>query len=343
MMGIDRKTKVLLPGGLALTLAVASFAGMAQLYRWVDEDGKVHYSDRLPPEAANQGRTELSEEGVPMREVDPAKTREEWLRERELERLRKEQQALLEEQRNADQILLRTYRSADDLLMMRDGKIAAIDVMIQQIKGNIRRLQNRINRLQADAADLERAGKPVHPALERDMAATRESIEGDLALILRHERTKQGIYEKFAEDLERFRRLKDVREPVTAEDNQDILRGLHNLVLCDTDRQCDLLWGQAVGYVEQHATQPIESLSDTVMITAAPESEDDISLIVSRITNDPQKPEAGAAIFLDLQCRSYTQSASSCRTPQRAEVLEGFRAALLGEERAGEEGDQRSD
>jgi hypothetical protein len=315
-----------------LTLGLLSLGAQAQqLYRWVDDSGKVHFSDRLPPEATDKARVELSEEGLPVREVERAKTREEWLQEQELERLRKEQQALIDKQRKQDEILLRSYRSADDLIMMRDGKIAAIDVMIQQIKGNIRRLQNRINRLQADAADLERTGKPIHPSLERDIASTKESIEGDLTVILRHERTKQGIYEKFAEDLERFRRLKDVREPVAEETNEQVLLGLKNLVTCPNARACDLLWGQAVGYVEAKSTVPIESLSDNVIITAAPKDEDDISLIVSRIPNDAKEPDAGAVLFLDLQCRSYTQSASSCRTPARIEVLEGFRAALLGD------------
>ncbi|WP_328986758.1 DUF4124 domain-containing protein [Thiorhodovibrio winogradskyi] len=321
---------------------VALSAPAQQLYRWVDDDGKTHFSDRLPPEASGKARVELSDDGIPVREVERAKTREEWLQEQEIERLRKEQQALIEKQRKQDEILLRSYRSSDDLMMMRDGKIAAIDVMVQQIKGNIRRLQNRINRLQEDAADLERAGKPVHPTLERDMQSTKESIEDELALILRHERTKQGIYEDFAEDLERFRRLKDVREPVADTTGEQVRLGLKNLVLCADDRECDLLWGQAVGYVETHSTEPVESLSDNVVITAAPKDEEDISLIVSRIPNDPKNPNAGAVLFLDLQCRSYTETASSCRTPARNAVLEGFRTALLVDE-AGQNADGDSD
>lgn len=302
----------------------------SQLYRWVDDDGKVHFSDRLPPEASDKARTELSDEGIPVREVERAKTREEWLQEQELERLRKERQAQLEKQRREDEILLRSYRSADDLIMMRDGKIAAIDVMIQQVKGNVRRLQNQVNRFQSAAADLERAGKPVDRRTEEAIASTKESIEGELAQILEHERAKQGIYEKFADDLERFRRLKAVREPVAEDSSAEVQLGLKNLVPCANDRECDLLWGQAVGYVEGHSTEPIESLSDTVVITVAPKDEEDIGLILSRIANDAKNPDGGALLFLDLQCRSYVQTASSCRTPARAAVLEGFREALLG-------------
>ncbi|EIC19892.1 hypothetical protein Thi970DRAFT_03498 [Thiorhodovibrio frisius] len=326
------RPRAALAAALALGLGAFSLSAPGQqLYRWVDDDGKTHFSDRLPPEATGKARVELSEEGIPVREVERAKTREEWLQEQELERLRRETQAQVDKQRKEDEILLRSYRSADDLMMMRDGKIEAIDVMIQQIKGNIRRLQNRVNRLQANAADLERAGKPIHPTLEGDIRSTKDNIEDQLALILQHERDKQGVYEKFAEDLERFRRLKDVREPVVDQSSEQVRLGLKNLVLCANDRECDLLWGQAIGYVEAHSTQPIESLSDNVVITTAPQDEEDISLIVSRIAIDATSPDAGSVLFLDLQCSSYTETASSCRTPARIEVLEGFRAALLGD------------
>ncbi|MBK5968751.1 MULTISPECIES: DUF4124 domain-containing protein [Thiorhodovibrio] len=316
---------------VAVWLFVCAWSAAAsQLYRWVDDDGKVHFSDRLPPEASDKARTELSDEGIPVREVERAKTRAEWMQEQEIERLRKEAQAQIDKQRREDEILLRSYRTADDLIMMRDGKIAAIDVMIQQIRGNVRRLQNQINRFQSNAADLERAGKPVDRRTEQAIASTKESIEGEYAQILQHQLAKQDIYEQFADDLERFRRLKDVREPVADNGSAEILLGLKNLVPCANDRECDLLWGQAVGYVETNSTEPIESLSNNVVITAAPKDDDDIGLILSRIPNDAGDPGAGALLFLDLQCRNYVQTALSCRTPARAAVVEGFREALLG-------------
>jgi hypothetical protein len=312
-----------IPLTLALFALLLNQTVTAELYRWTDEEGNVHYSDRLPPDAAKTERTELSTEGVPIRTIERPKTEEEFLREQELERLRKEQAELVEKQRAADQALLRTYRSVDDLVMVRDGKLAAIDVMIQSSKGNIRRQQNRLNRLQSDAADLERAGKPMHPALERDIEAMHSGIQNDLAAILRYERSKQDVYEKFADELERFRRLNDIQTPPEATAMQR--PELDNLIVCTHSRQCDVLWGLAVAYVEKQATVPIESMSDHIVMTSPPKDEDDISLIVSRIAD----PETGqVVIFLDLQCQSYTAAATSCRTPKRLAILKQFRTAL---------------
>ena len=37
---------------LVLGLAIAAPASAGKLYKWVDEKGNVHFSDKVPPEAA---------------------------------------------------------------------------------------------------------------------------------------------------------------------------------------------------------------------------------------------------------------------------------------------------
>lgn len=57
-----------------------------KLYRWTDAQGKVHYTDTLPPEALQQGRTEYSRKGSLLNQVQRAPTAEEKaLREQELQ------------------------------------------------------------------------------------------------------------------------------------------------------------------------------------------------------------------------------------------------------------------
>src|SRR5688572_13272381 len=48
-----------------------------KLYRWIDKDGKVQFSDSLPPEAIDQARTELNNAGRVVADVDRAMTAEE--------------------------------------------------------------------------------------------------------------------------------------------------------------------------------------------------------------------------------------------------------------------------
>ena len=72
---------------VALGNATAVAQGM-QLYRWVDEQGNVNYTDKIPASQAEKGHIELSDDGMRVRTIPPAKTAEQIQRERELERLR---------------------------------------------------------------------------------------------------------------------------------------------------------------------------------------------------------------------------------------------------------------
>ena len=69
----------------AALLATAAWAAPAQkssaskggiAYRWVDEQGVVHYGDNIPPQYAQQDRTILNKQGVALSHVDAALTPE---------------------------------------------------------------------------------------------------------------------------------------------------------------------------------------------------------------------------------------------------------------------------
>ncbi|MBK1633282.1 hypothetical protein CKO31_21505 [Thiohalocapsa halophila] len=313
-----------------LLLAAAAPTDAQHLYRWVDDQGNVHYSDVMPPTEVEKGHTQLSPQGMPVRSVPPAKTPEQIRRERELARLRAQQQRMLEQQRADDRVLLNTFHSVDDLIMTRDGNLSDIDTLIQVKKGNIRRQQDWLTKLRAEAADLERKGEPVPDELKERIAGTEHAIEDALAAIVEREQQKQEVRRKFDRDLKRLRQLKDlpssnVPEAATATRPP----ALDNLVECNDQRSCEALWQRALSYVERHATLPIESLGTDLAMTRAPQEREDIALTVSRIWREDG---GGASIFLDVQCTSYSPGQEkACETEARSAVLNGFRSALGGD------------
>ena len=131
--------------------------------------------------------------------------------------------------------------------------------------------------------------------------------------ILARERQKQEIRETFARDLKRFQQLKDIPEEAPREEQSQQPSELANLIECRDKVECERMWQQALSYLRQHATVPIETAGDDVAMTQPPLSVKDIALTVSRIWN-PNR--SSAVIFLDLQCRSY--SASADVVPHRA-------------------------
>lgn len=322
-------------GGLLGVALLPATPAASQMYRWVDEHGIVHYADSIPPRYSEKGRVRLSPDGLPVQIIPAAKTPEEIRRDRELERQRAEQQRLVDQQRAADRVLLRTFRSVDDLIMVRDGKLASIDVLIQVSRGNIRRQQDWLNALRAQAADLERAGQPVPERIRTGIANSERSITDAMALILEREHQKQEIRDIFARDLQRFLQLREITEaPDEATETGTAGTAiLDNLVTCGDQAECERLWERARDYLADHATLPVETEATDVVMTAAPTQPRDIALTVSRVWH----PEAGggASIFLDVQCRTYTAGMQTCVTSDHQRVLNGFREAVQGPDARG--------
>ena len=60
----------------ALALASPRARARAATYKWVDEKGVVHYTDKMPPEAVNKANVELDKQGMPVKQTEPALTPE---------------------------------------------------------------------------------------------------------------------------------------------------------------------------------------------------------------------------------------------------------------------------
>ena len=149
----------------------------AKLYKWVDESGKVHYSDKIPPTAITGSHSKLSKEGVTVERRGAAKTPEEIAHEAELKRLREEQQRVLEKQQIKDRVLLNTFRTEDDIILARDGKLATYDAQIRIIYENIDRLKNRLISQQNRAALQERQGRKPDEKTLQGIENTQQEIK----------------------------------------------------------------------------------------------------------------------------------------------------------------------
>jgi hypothetical protein len=314
---------------LLCALSLVGSAAAGSMFRWVDENGEVHYTDQIPPNQAERGHATMTDQGARRDVVGPAKTAEEIQREKELERQRAQQEVLLEQQKAADRTLLRTYRSVDDLLMARDGKLAALDVMIQVARGTIRRQQEWLGKLRSEAADLERAGKPVPQRLTDSLEKSERTIRESYAMIVDREQEKAAVRQDFDGDLKRFRHLKNLPDDTAAAPQEASRLALRNLVICPDSNQCDLYWGRALAYAQAHATTKIQTSGANILITAPPETPEDLSLTLSRI---PDKKGPAASIFLDLQCKNTAPTNTSCSAANAnaAKVLNEFRDVVIG-------------
>lgn len=290
-----------------------------KLYRWVDEEGNVHYSDKLPPEQAQKSRDEISDRGVHLGTVPPAKTPEEYAREQEEARLRAEHQRILEAQQAADKVLLRTFRTEDDLLLARDGKLASIDIMIKVTQGNIRRAQTKLTDLQARAATAERSGRAAPAQVMADIQATQRAIEEGYATIVRREGEKDAIRAASERDLKRFRELKNLNLDKEIPGQHTL--ELSNIIVCE-GTGCAAAWTRAEAFVRRHATTPLQIQGDNILMTGTPAEEGGVGIAVSRIQDKIAKR---TVLFLDLYCRPTLAGQEFCASEKVTHIRRAFR------------------
>ncbi|MCU7935607.1 MAG: DUF4124 domain-containing protein [Candidatus Thiodiazotropha sp. (ex Dulcina madagascariensis)] len=319
---------------LRLTLiAILSFllplAGQAgKLYKWVDDEGQIHYTQTLPPTDAHRARSQLDEHGITVKQVDAAKTPEQLRLEAEQERLRQEQQKLVEKQQAEDRVLLRTFRTEDDILMTRNGQIQAVDTAIRVTQANIKRLKSTLEAMQQNAAQRELSGRRVSEHMLRDIESKRQALEDAYRSIIDREHDKNRIRQSFARDQQRFRELKKL-----AQDSDPVIEArasfddaLQNVYDCRDDSACNGPWQRAKAYLRTHSTTPIKMEGDNIVITGEPLEESDVSISISRIP-DPKK--GNTVIFMDLQCKQESIQSNRCKNDSATDrIKQGFQTAL---------------
>lgn len=315
-----------------LLLLLAAQPTSARLYKWVDEAGNVHYSDKLPPAAVKIPHAKLDSRGLVIEKTGRAKTPEEIAREEELRRLREEQQRQLAEQKARDKVLLNTFRSEDDIILARDGKLATYDAQIRIAYTNIERLKAWLETQKKRAAALERKGRKIPDKLLKEIENTRHQIKANYESILRQERDKEFIRKKYAADLARFRELKELKT-AGQEDGKDTHRKRYDaivetVIVCDGKVDCDKAWEKAKKYARKHATTRTYVDTRKMFMTQPPKEKEDLSITVSRLRPEPDKPEI---IFMDVACKKQVASDTWCETEAARAIRNDFRTSVLAE------------
>jgi flagellar biosynthesis chaperone FliJ len=185
-------------------------AGLAQaeVHRWVDKDGNVHFGDTVPPEYADQIGGRGSDPGAGSASApEPAVT--ESIAGEEIER-RKEAARRAE----ADRVLLRTYLSVEEIEDVRDRRIDQLESQNSVTERYLGRLNQQLADLELAATEYEAANSEPGTAVEipadlqRDIDSTRASIADYEARLATNRTEQERIREKFAVDIARFRELK---------------------------------------------------------------------------------------------------------------------------------------
>ena len=198
--------------GLAGAMSFAQPAQAARLKCWKNNEGVTECGNAVPPEYAQKGHTEKTKSGHTKSVTKRAKTKEELAKERAEREAReaeeREAARIKAEQAERDRLLRQTYTTEEDIVLVRNGRLAAIDSRIKHTKQIIASLETSLTGMQKKAAKQERGGKKVDEKLMSKIKTTKEQITANTQFIADREAEIQSINQQFEADVTRWRELK---------------------------------------------------------------------------------------------------------------------------------------
>jgi Domain of unknown function (DUF4124) len=172
-------------------------------YRWVDEQGVVHYGDHVPPQYATQDRTELNAQGVEVGHLEAQKTPEQ---------LKAEEQAraAVMKQRQHDAFLVSTYTSVKDIEALRDIRLdqlksqrAAAEQYVESLRVRLASLQGRALACSPYAPN----GRRMSDDLAENLVRTVNEMQQQTTALATSNEQASKLRADFQADIDRYREL----------------------------------------------------------------------------------------------------------------------------------------
>ena len=195
-----------------LLLPAAALGGESRstkVYRWVDNEGVVHYGDSIPAQYTDLERQVVNDHGITVDVMRAKRTEEDIAEEQRQEELRLARKL----QRRQDQALLATYLSVDEILLHRDRRVELFQAQSRVTELYLSNLNRRLDKLRDDASryrpySTDPNADMIDPDLAGDIATTKDTIERHQTNLQRFQQDEQNIVARFDGDIDRFKKLK---------------------------------------------------------------------------------------------------------------------------------------
>lgn len=187
---------------ISITVMLTVSPANAQVYRYVDQNGKVHYTERPPAEQAGRAVDKLSSQGVLVKKIGATPSAEQRAAEVEARKKKVEDDAIQRVEHRKNQTIVSAYSSEQDLESARAGALNPVLEVIAQTVGSLANNAKRFDELKQELET--HAGK----ALPAKLHVARRNLETEqmaLQQLLDAKRAQEkAINVRFDEDRRRY-------------------------------------------------------------------------------------------------------------------------------------------
>ncbi|HUL47254.1 MAG TPA: DUF4124 domain-containing protein [Steroidobacteraceae bacterium] len=174
-------------------------------FRWVDDQGVVHYGDQIPPQYAGKDREIMNPQGVPVSHVEGQKSPDQVAKEARA-------RAELIRQKQHDTFLVTTYTSVKDIESLRDARLdqlktqrAAGQQYIESLKARLGALQTRALAYRPYSGNAGARSMPDD--LAENLVRTVNEMNTQTNALARESEDETQLRAQFQADIERYKEL----------------------------------------------------------------------------------------------------------------------------------------
>ncbi|QBJ77666.1 MULTISPECIES: DUF4124 domain-containing protein [Aquitalea] len=190
----------------ALLILLSCGAAMADggLYKWVDDAGKVHYSDAPPLQHQKQGVAELNRQGVVRKQAESEQARQQ----REAsEAVRKQEQQRQLDSARYDKSLLESYRNVDELRQDREKQLGILQASLDAQYSRMKTLNLQLRDMLKEQTVNQQQHRPVPAGLQHNIQVIQQEQKGLGTLIATKQAEYNNVRQKMQEDIARYQQI----------------------------------------------------------------------------------------------------------------------------------------
>lgn len=203
------REKLIIQHLIIIATASIGFSSVhAGFYRWVDDDGTIHYSDSLPPSESQRQQEILNEHGRTVVTIPAPKTIGQLEEEANQAKIVEQRRKLQEDAQRRDRTLLAMYLTVDDIELVRDERIATVESAIEITELRKRKFIKKLQDLDASEQRLKANGAKTPPWLVKSRAHYQEQLANVNEILAIKEKEKLVIKKRFSGDINRYLELK---------------------------------------------------------------------------------------------------------------------------------------
>lgn len=197
---------------ISIGLLLAPWTAQAILYKWVDDEGRVHFGDRIPVQFQLKAHDEMNHRGIVLKHREAAKTPEQRAEARLLEKERKKVELAEKKRKQRDRVLLDTYTTERDLIVARDSRLEAVGSQVQLAETIISDSNKTIKSLEKQVVQIKASNREVPADIYQRIDSEKQQVKVQSQVKQGHIKRRDEITAQFSGYVERFKVLKAEQE-----------------------------------------------------------------------------------------------------------------------------------